>query len=428
MTVSYCHSLCYTTQAAEDLASFLVDSTAGEMSRTVFYSSGSDAVESAAKLARQYYLEKSPPEPQRTLFIARKQSYHGTTLGALAVGGHVGRRATFEPLLIRNTSHVSPCYIYRGMSSGQSHEEYVKDLAAELEAEFIRVGPENVIAFVAEPVVGAALGCVPPVLGYFAAVRKICDKYGALLIFDEVMSGIGRIGPEPTKRFPNPLHAWQDPLIGVAPDIMSLGKGLSGGVQPISAILANDKIIDALQRGSGSFSHGQTYQNFAPACRAALEIQRIIWERDLIANVRQQGKLLGKLLEEAILPLPAVGDIRGKGLFWGIEFVACKTTKEPFDRHLAVSTGIQELGKVFLPAILSSQKFCGANAFSISLPSGAQEPYNIALYPGTGSVDGHSGDHILIAPMYDTTEKQVREMVQVIKAVITEYFSRHHHL
>lgn len=238
--VSYCHSLFYATHAAEDLAKLLIGSTHGEMARAFFISSGSEAMEAALKMARQYHLEKSSPEPQRVHFISRHQSYHGTTLGALAAGGHVARRAIFEPILSINTSRVSPCYAYRGLQDGPGNEEeYVQTLEAELDAEFQRVGSDTVAAFIAEPVVGAALGCVPPVPGYFKAVRRVCDKYGALLIFDEVMSGTGRVGPEPSERYPVPLHAWQDPLIGVVPDLMTMGKGLGGGYMPIAAMLAS---------------------------------------------------------------------------------------------------------------------------------------------------------------------------------------------
>lgn len=238
--VSYCHSLFYATHAAEDLASLLISSTCNEMARAFFISSGSEAMEAALKLARQYHTEKSPPEPQRVNFVSRHQSYHGTTLGALAAGGHVARRAIFEPILSINTSRVSPCYPYRNLNIATSSEdEYVRELEAELDAEFQRLGPDTVAAFIAEPVVGAALGCVPPCPGYFKAVRRVCDKYGVLLIFDEVMSGTGRTGPEPSAKYPDPLHAWQDPLIGVVPDVMTIGKGLGGGYMPIAAMLAS---------------------------------------------------------------------------------------------------------------------------------------------------------------------------------------------
>lgn len=345
-SVSYCHSLFYSTTPAEELAKFLINSTGGEMARVIISSSGSEAMEAALKLARQYHVEKTPRETQRTHFIAREQSYHGTTLGVLGVGGHAARRALFEPILPVNSSRVSPCYIYRNPYGDtlEDEESYVRLLSADLDAEFQRVGPDHVAAFIAEPVVGAALGCVPPVVGYFQAARRICDHYGALLILDEVMCGAGRIGPEPTDRFPNPLHAWQDPLIGVVPDIMTMGKALGGGYMPVAAMLASKKVIGALERGSGSLSHGQTYQAYPLACRAALEVQRIFLENSLNACVRKLGSLLGRLLKERLGTHWAVGDIRGRGLFWGIEFVADKRTKRPFEPEEAVAMGIHELG------------------------------------------------------------------------------------
>ncbi|KAK0280258.1 hypothetical protein LTR35_008026 [Friedmanniomyces endolithicus] len=399
-SVSYCHSLFYATPAAEDLARLLVDSTGGEMARAFFISSGSEAIEAALKLARQYFIEKKPAEPHRTQFIARHQSYHGTTLGALAVGGHVARRALYEPLLSGNNSLVSPCYSYRGLKDAtESEDSYVRRLETELDAEFHRLGPHKVAAFVAEPVVGAALGCVPPIKGYFEAVRRVCDRHGALLILDEIMCGSGRTGPVPTARYPKPLHAWQDPLVGVLPDIMVVAKGLGGGYMPIAAMLANHKVMDALQQGSGSFGHGQTYQGHPLACRAALEVQRIVQEQDLVSNVRKQGVLLGKLLKARLGPHPAVGDVRGKGLFWGIEFVRDKGTKEPFAPSDAVAMGIHELGM--------------------------QEPNNISLYPGTGSVNGCSGDHILIAPAYTVTAQEIQHLVDVTARVIELFFQKH---
>lgn len=344
--VSYCHSLFYATSATEELANVLIDSTGGEMSRVFVVSSGSEAMEAALKLARQYHLEKKPSEKTRNHFIARQQSYHGTTLGALAVGGHVARRAIYEQMLSTTNSRVSPCYAYRGLeSTDESESSYVQRLEADLDAEFQRVGPENVAAFIAEPVVGAALGCVPAVQGYFKAVRRICDKYGALLILDEIMSGCGRIGPEPTERYPNPLHAWQDPLVGVVPDIMTMGKGLGGGYMPVACALANHKVIDVLYKGSGAFMHGQTYQGHPVACRAAVEVQRVIRDEGLMTNVRKQGALLGKLLHEKLRSHWAVGDVRGQGLFWGIEFVADKSTKQPFEPSEAIAMKLHEMGE-----------------------------------------------------------------------------------
>ena len=344
--VAYCHSLFFATSAAEQLASLLVDSTGGQMARVFFVSSGSEAIEAALKMARQYHLEKYSPEPQRAHFIGRQQSYHGTTLGALATGGHRARRAIYEPMLSKNHTFVSPCFAYRGKSSTETDGAYVRRLEEELDAEFLRIGPDRVAAFIAEPIVGAALGCVPSVTGYFKAVRRVCDRYGALLIMDEIMCGSGRAGPSPSAQYPSPLHAWQDPSVGTVPDLMTLGKGLGGGYQPIAAMLANRKVIDVLARGTGAFSHGQTYQAHPLACRAALEVQRIIRDDDLVSNVRVQGKLLGQLLRDKLSAHPHVGDIRGQGLFWGVELVKDKATQTPFSPLDAVAMGIHELGKL----------------------------------------------------------------------------------
>ena len=351
--VSYCHSLFYATEATEDLARTLVESTYGEMARAFIVSSGSEAMEAALKLTRQYHIENSANGRQRTHFISRQQSYHGTTLGALGASGHVARRALYEPMLSTNSSRVSPCFRYRGRESVvETDASYAQRLEEELEAEFQRVGPGNVAAFIAEPVVGAALGCVPPVAGYFKAMRRVCDRHGALLILDEVMSGIGRVGPEPSDRYPDPIHAWQDPLIGVVPDLMTLGKGLGGGYMPVAAVLANHKVIDCLTRGTGAFSHGQTYQGHPLACRAGLEVQRVIRDEDLMANVRRQGALLGKLLEQKVGSHWTVGNIRGKGLFWGIEFVSNKVSKAPFEPSDAIAMGIHELGESSLVCVI----------------------------------------------------------------------------
>ncbi|KAG9945376.1 PLP-dependent transferase, partial [Aureobasidium melanogenum] len=334
--ISYVHSATFATEAAELLAKELVESTGGEMSKAYIVSSGSEAMEAALKLARQHYLESQPPQPQRTKFIARHESYHGTTLGALSISGHKARRAPYEPMLIPNMSRVSACNAYRGMKESETETEYVDRLAKELDDEFQRLGPETVCAFVAEPVVGAALGCVPAVKGYFQAVRAICDKYGALLILDEVMCGMGRTGT---------MHAWQSPLIGVVPDIQTIGKGLGGGYAPIAGVLISRKVTDTLFKGTGAFTHGQTYQGHPVSCRAALEVLRTLQDEKLVQNAAAMGEKLEELLKRIVLPLPHVGDVRGKGLFWGIEFVKDKTTKEPFDPKDNVAMNIHEKGE-----------------------------------------------------------------------------------
>ncbi|KAH8893984.1 PLP-dependent transferase [Thozetella sp. PMI_491] len=234
----YCATSFYTTQVSEELARELVNGTNGAMARAYIINSGSEAMEAAVKLARQYFVELK--QPQRKNFIARNRSYHGITLGALAIGGHTTRRAIFEPLLMTNVSKVSPCYAFRGKTSpDETDESYVARLAKELDDEFQRVGPETVCAFVAEPLVGAALGCVPSVPGYFQAVQAVCQKYGALLIMDEVMCGMGRTGT---------LHAWEQD--GVSPDLQTVGKGLGAGYQAIAAVLASHRVVDVIKQGT----------------------------------------------------------------------------------------------------------------------------------------------------------------------------------
>jgi len=273
-------------------------------------------MEAAMKLTRQYFLELSPPQAHRTRFIARKESYHGTTLGALSMSGHLARRGLFEPLLLPTStiSRVSACNAYRGLHKGESTSTYVARLAQELDAEFQRVGPSSVCAFVAEPVVGAALGCVPAVPGYFKAMKAVCDKYGALLVFDEVMCGMGRSGT---------LHAWEQE--DVVPDLQTIGKGLGGGYAAIAGVLVGEKVVRALEKGTGAFAHGQTYQGHPVACAAALEVQRIVREERLVENVAKMGALLERLLKHRLGGHPHVGDIRGKGLFWGVRGPLCRS-------------------------------------------------------------------------------------------------------
>ncbi|KAH6712638.1 aminotransferase class-III [Leptodontidium sp. MPI-SDFR-AT-0119] len=384
---SYCNSMFYGTEIGEELAEVLVKGTKGEMAKVLVMCSGSEAMDAAMKMARQYFMETVPKQPQRTKFIARHGSYHGTTWGALSVGGHVARRELFEPMLLEGCGKVSACNEYRGRLEGQSQEEYVKQLAKELDDKFQEMGPENVIAFVAEPVVGAALGAVPAVPGYFKAMREVCNKYGALLILDEVMSGMGRCGS---------LHAWEQE--GVVPDIQTIAKGLGGGFAPIAAILINHRIADALSHGSGAFSHGHTYQGHPVSCAAAVEVQKIIAEDKLVDNVKVVGAYLGELLHEYLDVHPHVGNVRGKGLFWGIEFVKDKTTKTPFPKSLAVANTIFNVG-------MSSE-------------------HGISLYPGQGTVDGVIGDHVLIAPAYGSTREEIKVIAELTRDVVFKALSQ----
>lgn len=341
-------------------------------------------MEAAAKLARQYFYENDK-RTSRKNFIAREESYHGNTLGALSISGHVARRAPYLPFLMDNVHRVPACNAYRQRKEGEPDESFVARKAAELEAKFQELGPETVIAFVAEPIVGAALGCVPYVPGYLKAMRDVCHKHGALFILDEIMCGMGRSGT---------LHAWQGE--GVSPDIQTIGKGLAGGYQPIAAVLMSEKVVRALSDGSGQFIHGQTFQGMPIQASAALEVQRIVREEKILENVKAQGTHMEERLKLLLGNHPYVGDIRGKGLFWGIEFVRDKNTKEPFDPKLGVAQRVLDLA--------------------------ISPPYNMTVYPGSGTVDGVSGDHIILAPSYLVTKEDVDHITNVVSDVIKEVF------
>ncbi|KAK0384515.1 hypothetical protein NLU13_8601 [Sarocladium strictum] len=374
---AYSNSMFYGHPIGEELAAELIRGTNGEMAKVYLMCSGAEAMEAAMKMARQYFMELSPKQPQRMNFIARQGSYHGSTLGSLSMSGHVARRKLFEGMLFNNIHRVSAAYEYRGKTDGQTTEEYVAQLAEELDQKFQEIGPDTVCAFVAESVVGATLGTVPAPAGYFKAVKKVCDKYGALLILDEVMSGMGRCGS---------LHEWEQE--GVVPDIQTIAKGLAGGFAPMAGMFINHRVSDALITGTGVFSHAHTYQGHPVGCAAALEVQRIIREGNLIQNVHENGEYLGKLLQEQLGDHPYVGDVRGRGFFWSLEFVEDKKTKEPFPP----SAGIAK--KVHLAAL---------------------DHVGISFYPGMGTKDGVAGDHAWIGPAYTSTKKDVERIVSKVK-------------
>ena len=326
--LAFAHTSFFSNEPMEALADALIDFAPAPLDRVYFVSGGSEAMEAALKLARQYFVEKG--EPQRRHVIARRQSYHGNTLGALAVGGNQWRRKQFEPLLV-DVTHVAPCYAYRGKRSGESDESYAERLAAELEAEIRGLGADTVIAFVAETVVGATLGAVPPVPGYFKRVREVCDRHGVLLILDEVMCGMGRCGT-----------LWAFEAEGIVPDLVTIAKGLGAGYQPIGAVMVAQGIYDTVVRGSGFFQHGHTYLGHAAACAGALAVQRRLHEGGLLARVQPLGAKLEARLRAAFGAHPNVGDIRGRGLFWGVELVADCASKKPFDPHLRVSARVKK--------------------------------------------------------------------------------------
>ncbi|MBS3997637.1 MAG: aspartate aminotransferase family protein [Hydrogenophaga sp.] len=374
--LAYAHTSFFTTAVAEELADLLIDTAPAGMSHAYFVSGGSEAVEAALKMARQYFVEIG--QPQRRHFIARRQSYHGNTLGALAVGGNAWRREQFQPILI-DVTHVAPCYEYRDRRADETAEQYGQRLVAELSDAIDALGGENVMAFVAETVGGATAGVLTPVPGYFKGVRELCDRHGILLILDEVMCGMGRTGT---------LHACEQE--GVVPDLLTIAKGLGGGYQPIGAVLAQLRIVEAFRQGSGLFQHGHTYLGHAVACAAALAVQRVIQRDGLLAQVRERGQQLQALLQDAFGAHPQVGDIRGRGLFWGLELVAERATRQWIDPALRLHTRIK----------------------SHAMAEG------LMVYPMGGTVDGRCGDHILLAPPFISTPDELEQIVRRLRRAV----------
>jgi len=365
--MAYAHTGFFTSEPAETLADFITGAAPGALDYVYLVSGGSEAMEAALKLARQYFLERG--EDSRKVFIARRQSYHGNTLGALSVGGNFWRRAPFDPLLA-HARHVSPCYAYREQHDGESEDEYAQRLANELDLEIQQAGPENVIAFVAETVVGATVGALAPVPGYFRRVREVLDRYGILLILDEVMCGMGRTGS---------LFAYEQE--NIEPDIVAIAKGLGAGYQPIGATLMSASIYAAI-RGTGFFQHGHTYMAHPTACAAALEVQRVIAEDKLIDNVRLMAGRLETALLERFGNHPHVGDIRGRGLFQALEFVADRDSKAPFPAAARLHAQIKREAMA----------------------------RGLMCYPMGGTVDGALGDHVLLAPPFIITDEHVEEI------------------
>ncbi len=365
--LEYAHTTFFTTEAAESLADDLIAHAPDGLSHVYFVGSGSEAMETALKLARQYFLERG--EPQRTRFIARRQSYHGSTLGALSIGGHTMRREPFEPMLF-GTSHIEPCYAYRHRRTDESDGDYGRRAAAALEDRLLELGPDTVIAFVAETIVGATAGAVPPSEGYFREIRRICDRYGVLLILDEVMCGMGRTGT---------LHACEQET---RPDIMTVAKGLGAGYQPIGAVMMSGDVYHAFASNS-DFRHGHTYVCHPVACAAALAVQRVIRRDKLLDNVNRQGEHLKVALEGRFGNSPFVGDVRGRGLFRGLEIVMDRGTKRPFTRDHNIA------GRIRMNAMQRG----------------------LCVYPAQGTADGREGDHVLIAPPFIVDEQTIDTIV-----------------
>jgi len=376
--LAFAHTGFFTSEPAEALADRLIEHAPGNIDRAYFVSGGSEAVEASIKLARQYFVETGRPE--RKHIIARKQSYHGNTLGALAVGGNEWRRQQFSPLLIE-TSHVPPCYLYRDRQDGESEFDYGQRVAAALETEILERGPESVMAFILEPVVGATAGALTPVEGYLKRIREICDRYEVLLIFDEVMCGMGRTG-----------HFFAGDHDDVVPDIIAIAKGLGAGYQPIGAMLCSDRIYEAIRDGSGMFQHGHTYLGHPVACAAGLAVITAIHERGLLARVREMGGKLRQALDIRIGSHPHVGDIRGRGLFLGVELVEDRVTKQTFDPARGVHRRLKQ----------------------------AALKHGLICYPMGGTIDGKHGDHVLLAPPFIINEDEIDQLVSRLENAISD--------
>lgn len=379
--LAYAHTSFFTSDVSEELADHLVAHAPKGLSNVYFVSGGSEAMEAALKLARQYFVEIGQPE--RTMFIARRQSYHGNTLGALAVGGNEWRRKQFAPLLA-DVGRVSPCYEYRDRLENETQDQYTARLLKELDDKIREIGSEKVIGFCAETVVGATSGAVPPTPGYFKGVREICDRHGILYIADEVMCGMGRTGT---------LHSVEQE--GVVPDMLAIAKGLGGGYQPIGALLVNNRIMDPIRKGSGLFQHGHTYIGHSTACAAALAVQKVIQRDKLLPTVQDRGAYLRRALTDRLKDHPHVGDIRGRGLFMGVELVEDRATKTPFPPALKVNAQVK------------------ARAMANGL----------MIYPMGGTIDGQYGDHILLAPPFIVTERDIDQIVDRLALSIEQSLS-----
>lgn len=382
--VSYVHTQAYSTPAAEQLADLVLQGSPHGLEKALFVGSGSEAVEAAMKLGRQYFFERGQPE--RVHFVSRRQGYHGNTMAGMSVSHNVARKVPYQGFGYEHVSHVSPPYAYRYMRDGESEADFTGRLLQELDDEFQRVGPGRVIAFIAESVIGATAACVTPPAGYLRGVRALCDKYGILMILDEIMCGTGRCGT---------YFAFEhDDGTGdgevISPDIVTVAKGLGGGYACIAGVLINKKVVDVLRAGSNAFVNGHTYQAHPVSCAAALAVQTILRRDDLVARVARLGPFLEDLLRSELAGCRSVGDVRGRGLFWGVEFVRDRDTKETFD-----------------PAV----------AFGYKVQQAAFER-GVAVYPGAGTVDGVVGDHCLVAPPFTVTEEELRTIVGVLRDAI----------
>ncbi len=375
--LAFAHTLFFTNQPQEELAAKLVARFGEDDARVYFISGGSEANETAIKLARQYWLARG--RDKKHLVISRQQSYHGNTLGALSVSGNPGRRKVYEPLL-HDWPRIEPCYAYRHQRSDETDHAYGRRVAQTLEEAILSVGADHVSAFIAESIVGATLGAVPAVTGYFQTIREICDRYDVLLILDEVMAGCGRSGT---------YFAFEQE--SVTPDIITLAKGLGGGYQPIGAVIARGYIHQGIVDAFGAFAHGHSYVGHATATAAGLAVMQVIEQQNLLNNVKTMGELLSNRLSEVFSEHPHVGDVRGRGLFVGIELVEDRETRAGIRAELGLPVAIRN-------AAMANGLIC---------------------YPGGGSEDGYNGAHVLLAPPFIYHPEHVDELADKLEKTLS---------
>jgi len=375
--VSFAYRSHFSSEAVEALGAKLAQWAPGSLNWSFFVSSGSEATETAQKIAIQYWQEKGKPTKNR--IISRWMSYHGITIGALSMSGHVLRRKRFVPLL-EDYPTISPPYPYR-KPENLTMEEYALQCANELETAILRIGPERVAAFIAEPVIGASGGAVVPPDGYFQRIREICTKYEVLFIADEVMTGVGRTG----KAFG--VDHW-----GVEPDLMTLGKGMSSGYTPMAATIVSEEIIATIEKGSGEIMAGHTYSANPQSAAVSLAVLQYVEKHGLIEKSAEQGAYLLSRLKQLEEEMPLVGEARGLGLMCGLEFVKDKRTKEAFP--LSAGVGPRVIAKAMEKGLI--------------------------IYPAMGGLNGVAGDAVIIAPPFVITREEIDELMAILKEAIAD--------